>query len=260
MKKLFINLLSIVCLIVLCVSVYNVYSTLKEYRKADDVYSEIRDIKEKSEDTNNKIVNNDKDKTENKKDSTKINNKDKKDDKDNTNKLSKLNSDYKFWITVEGTNIDYPVVQGSNNDFYLNHDFNKNYLSSGSIFLDYRNNFETDFNSVIYGHHMRNYTMFGQLEKFKDEEFFDNNKDIILTTENSIYHYEIFAIGVYDANYNYNKTYFKDENDKSNFLNEVTNKAMYIRNIPSSNSQIITLSTCSYEYDNARIAVFAVRK
>ena len=132
-------------------------------------------------------------------------------------------------------------------------------MSSGSIFLDYRNNFESDFNSVIYGHHMKNYTMLGQLEKFKDKDFFDAHKTIILTTENNTYEYEIFAIGV-DADFGYNKIYFNDDDDKIDFLNKITSNAMYTYNIPSSDNQIITLSTCSYEYDDARIGVFAVRK
>ena len=179
---------------------------------------------------------------------------------DATNNLSSINSDYKFWINVQGTNIDYPVVQGSDNDFYLNHDFNKNYLPAGSIFLDYRNDFQKDFNSVIYGHHMRNSTMFGQMEKFKDENFFKENKFITLTTENEVYEYEIFAIGVYDADFGYNKVSFTDKNDFNNFLNKILTKSMYSRNIVSENDKIITLSTCSYEYDNARIAIFAVLK
>ena len=77
----------------------------------------------------------------------------------------------RFWIKVYNTNIDYPVVQGKDNAYYLNHDFNKNYLSSGSIFMDYRNDFENDKSIVIYGHHMKNKTMFGELTKFKQELF-----------------------------------------------------------------------------------------
>lgn len=231
MKKFFLNLLSLICIVVICISGYKIYTTLKDYKKADNVYSQLRDTKEDSKDMNNATKN-----------------------------LLSINSDYKFWINVEGTNIDYPVVQGSNNDFYLNHDFNKNYLPAGSIFLDYRNNFETDFNSVIYGHHMRNSTMFGQMEKFKNKDFFENNKLITLKTNNNTYEYEIFAIGVYNADFGYNNVNFTDEKDFNNFLNKILDKSMYSRNIVSSKDQIITLSTCSYEYDNARIAIFAVKK
>lgn len=228
MKKILHNLITIICIITIAISSYKIFTKLNEYKKADEVYSELRNTKENS---------NDIDKS-----------------------LSSLNSDYRFWINVEGTNIDYPVVQGSDNSFYLNHDFNKNYLSSGSIFLDYRNDFENDSNSVIYGHHMRNSTMFGQIEKFKKEDFFNNNKEVTITTEDNTYKYEIFAIGVYDAYYGYNDVSFESKNEFNEFLNRIMNNAMYTRDIVTSSDKIITLSTCSYEYDDARVALFAKRK
>lgn len=231
MRKFFLNLLTIICIVTICISGFKIYTTLRDYKKADNVYSELRDTKDNADNTTQATEN-----------------------------LSSINSDYQFWINVEGTNIDYPVVQGSDNDFYLNHDFNKNYLPAGSIFLDYRNDFETDYNTVIYGHHMRNSTMFGQMEKFKEKDFFEKNKTITLTSEDDIYEYEIFAIGVYDANFGYNTVNFNDEDDFNNFLDKILSKSMYSRNIVNSSDKIITLSTCSYEYDNARTAIFAVRK
>ena len=231
MKKFFLNLLTIICIVTICISSFKIYTTLRDYKKADNIYSELRGTKDSADNTT-----------------------------EATKDLSSINSDYKFWINVEGTNIDYPVVQGSDNDFYLNHDFNKNYLPAGSIFLDYRNDFETDYNTVIYGHHMRNSTMFGQMEKFKKEDFFEKNKTITLTSKDDIYEYEIFAIGVYDADFGYNTVNFNDEDDFNNFLDKILSKSMYSRNIVNSSDKIITLSTCSYEYDNARTAIFAVRK
>ena len=231
MRKFFLNLLTIICIVTICISGFKIYTTLRDYKKADNVYSELRDTKNNFDNTT-----------------------------EATKDLSSINSDYQFWINVEGTNIDYPVVQGSDNDFYLNHDFNKNYLPAGSIFLDYRNDFEADYNTVIYGHHMRNSTMFGQMEKFKKEDFFEKNKTITLTSKDDIYEYEIFAIGVYDADFGYNAVDFNDEDDFKIFLDKILSKSMYSRNIVNSSDKIITLSTCSYEYDNARTAIFAVRK
>lgn len=225
MKKFFNNLITFVCLITMAISGYKIFTKLSEYKKADNIYTEIRETKE-----------------------------------DSNKNLSSVNDNYMFWINVKGTNIDYPVVQGEDNDFYLNHGFNKEYLSSGSIFLDYRNNFNDDFNSVIYGHHMRNRTMFGELMKFKDEEFFRNNKDITITSKDGTYDYEIFAVGVFDADFGYNNVSFSDENEFSNFLNKIMSSSTYKRDIVDSSDKIITLSTCSYEYDNARTAVFAKRK
>lgn len=225
MKKLCHNLITFICLITIVISGYKIFTKLIEYKKADNIYTAIRETKE-----------------------------------DSNQDLSSINNDYMFWINVSGTNIDYPVVQGNDNDFYLNRGFDKEYLGSGSIFLDYRNNFEDDFNSVIYGHHMRNKTMFGELMKFKEEEFFENNKDITITTKDRTYNYEIFAIGVFDANFGYNEVSFSDKNEFSNFLNEIMSNSTYKRDIVSSNDKIITLSTCSYEYDDARTVVFAKRK
>ncbi|WP_297132950.1 class B sortase [Terrisporobacter sp.] len=225
MKKFFNNLITFVCLITIAISGYKIFAKLSEYKKADNIYTEIRETKE------------------------------------NSNKsLSSINDDYIFWINVDGTNIDYPVVQGEDNDFYLNRGFNKEHLSSGSIFLDYRNNFEADLNSVIYGHHMRNGTMFGELMKFKKEEFFENNKDITITTKNKTYDYEIFAVGVFEADFGYNHTSFSDENEFKSFLDKIMKNSIYTRDIVSSDDKIITLSTCSYEYDDARTAIFAKRK
>lgn len=103
MKKFFLNLLTIICIVIICISGYKIFTTLRDYKKADNVYSSIRDTKENAVDMTTSSKN-----------------------------LSSINSDYRFWINVGGTNIDYPVVQGSDNSFYLNHDFNKNYLPAGS--------------------------------------------------------------------------------------------------------------------------------
>ncbi len=238
MKKLITNLLTLVCIIAICISGYKIFSTLSDYKKANDVYSEIRDMKENLD--------------------TPQNNEDSEGNKPKD--LSSINSDYEFWINVEGTNIDYPVVKGHDNKFYLNHDFNKNYLPAGSIFLDYRNEFESDLNSVIYGHHMRNSTMFGQLEKFKDKDFFNKHKTITIQSKDKTYEYEIFAIGIYSANFGYNKVDFNGKKDFDNYINRILDNSLYFEDIVNSDSQILTLSTCSYEYDNARTALFAVRK
>ncbi|MCL2680284.1 MAG: class B sortase, partial [Coriobacteriia bacterium] len=89
--------------------------------------------------------------------------------------LRAINPDVFGWITVYGTNIDYPLVQGPDNSFYLNHTAKREFALSGAIFLDVANdrNF-TDFNSIIHGHHMEQGAMFGNLDLFTDREFFDS--------------------------------------------------------------------------------------
>lgn len=78
------------------------------------------------------------------------------------NTLSYINKDYRGWIIIKNTNIDYPILQGIDNLYYLNKDINRNDLLSGSIFLDFRNNDFNDFNTVIHGYSMKNNTMFGK--------------------------------------------------------------------------------------------------
>lgn len=86
------------------------------------------------------------------------------------NKLKAINPDYKLWINIPNTDIDYPVVQGKDNDFYLNKNFNKEKSESETIFIDYRNhiNLDTEKNIVFYGHHMKDGTMFNQINKYKN--------------------------------------------------------------------------------------------
>ncbi|WP_394869708.1 class B sortase [Clostridioides difficile] len=166
MKILVKILINIICIITLIFSSLSAYIKLSEYRKADEVYTEL------IENTSN-----------------------------NNSKHQELydkNNDYRFCLKINNANIDYPVVQGYNNDFYLTHDFYKNYLPLGSIFMDYRNNFENDKSLIVYGHYMKNKTMFGQLENYTDEAFFKENNLVEIKYKVQTYTYKIFSI--YTAN------------------------------------------------------------
>ncbi len=113
-------------------------------------------------------------------------------DAESEKNLKNINPDYRFWIKVEGTNIDFPVVQGEDNDFYLHHNFNKEKSFSGSIFVDSENNLNDDSNIVVYGHNMRNDTMFAQIKHFKNENFFNANKYVTLYRDGKKSKFEIF--------------------------------------------------------------------
>ena len=167
------------------------------------------------------------------------------------------NEDYRGWLNVENTNIDYPIVQGKDNSFYLDKDINKNYLSSGSIFMNYLNNGFNDENTILFGHHMRNKTMFAQLEKYKEKEFFQNDNDIKIEVENDkVLTYKVFSVYVTDANDNYIKTNFDNKSEYKEFLDKIKNKSIYKSDINvDENDKIITLSTCSYEFNDARMVV-----
>ena len=143
------------------------------------------------------------------------------------------------WLIVDGTNINYPVVKYTDNDYYLNHDFNNQYNSAGWIFMDYRNELE-DQNIIIYGHHRRDGSMFGSIEKL----FKEKNKDlnISLITNNKTINYKIFSIYKISSNNPYNSPYFKDFKKT---IEEFNNRSLisFKKNYQDA-TQIITLSTC----------------
>ncbi|WP_418223307.1 class B sortase [Clostridium isatidis] len=176
----------------------------------------------------------------------------------NEEKLLNINNDYKFWLTISNTDVDYPVVQCDNNDFYLEHDFNKGYSISGTLFVDYRNDIEEDKNIIIYGHNMRNGTMFNNINKFKDKDFFTNNY-ISIIKNNREYKYEVFSVYVISEEEVSFRINFKDNDEYLKYLEELNEKSLYKKEGAEKNrdSNIITLITCSYEYDNARTIIHA---
>jgi len=168
--------------------------------------------------------------------------------------LQKTNKDIFGWLTVYGTNIDYPLVQGEKNSTYLNKDIRGNYSVSGSLFLDYRNSPHfTDFNSVIYGHHMDKNVMFGEIEYFADKAFFDEHQYGNLYYDGEEHGIEFFAFLETDA---YDTSVYAvpvQESLSWQYLDNLVNKAKNTRNIGvTGDDKIIILSTCSAESTNGR--------
>ena len=162
------------------------------------------------------------------------------------------------WLKIENTNIDYPVVQGDDNDFYLNHDFYDNKNSQGSIFMDFRNrgNLE-DKHTIIYGHHMKNRTMFNDLNLYKDEEFFNENKTFTMKSLYGEETYEIFSTHVYENDPYIIKTRFNND-EFGSFIDSVKEKAEHEIDINVEESDdILTLITCAYDFKDARYVVHA---
>lgn len=164
--------------------------------------------------------------------------------------LQNINSDVIGWILIEGTQINYPIVQGKNNNYYLNHSFDKKWNSLGSIFVDYRssNNF-TDFNTFIYGHHTKNGSMFGELYKYMDESFFDEHPSFMIYTPYGNYKAEIFSAYYDNTNSDsYNQNFASFEEFK-NYLKVVKEKSNYDTNVEINylKDKIITLYSCSHE-------------
>ena len=164
-------------------------------------------------------------------------------------KLKSENSDVVAYIKVNNTNIEYPIVKTSNNNFYLNHSFDKSKNSRGWIFADYKNKFDnTDKNIVIYGHNMRDGSMFGSLKNILNEEWYNNaeNMNITFLTENRNYIYKAFSIYKIESEDYYIKTNFKNDADYEKFLNIIKNRSIKNFDINLNiNDKIITLSTCA---------------
>ena len=166
----------------------------------------------------------------------------------NFNNLLQKNNEVVGWIKVKGTNIDYPVLKHSDNQYYLNHSFDNSYNGAGWIFMDYRNDYNVlDFNTIIYGHGRRDGSMFGSLINILDKEW-KNDKDnlvISLTTLNNNYLFQIFSIYYLDTTDDYINIDYDDI-----LLNTVINRSIYDFNIGvNTNDKILTLSTC---YNNEK--------
>lgn len=173
--------------------------------------------------------------------------------------LLEKNEDTKGWLHIAGTVIDYPVVQAEDNAFYLDRNFEKEKNVAGSIFLDFRNSIdELDQNTVIYGHHMKDGSMFKDLIKFKNEDFVKENPIITFETLYEVTEWEVFAVYNSDIDFNYIAPNFKTEEAFREFFEIVNEKSIYpIQESLTMNDHILTLSTCDYVFDNARWVVQA---
>lgn len=162
--------------------------------------------------------------------------------------LKQKNSDTKAWLKVENTNIEFPIVQATNNSYYLTHNFNRKYNTAGWIFADYKNKFDgTDKNIVIYGHNMRDNSMFGSLKDVIKEKWYNNeeNKYITLITENEYQTYQVFSVYQIEAEDYYIRTEFK-KNEFSKFIETLVKRSKKDFDVEVSDEDtILTLSTCA---------------
>ena len=164
--------------------------------------------------------------------------------------LKQENQDIVAWIYCENTPINYPVLQSNDNEYYLRRLINGEYNTAGSIFMDYRNHSNmNDDNTIIYGHNMKNDTMFGTLTKYKEQEYYENNRIMYLFTPEKNYMIELFAgctISVDSDVYNLSQINKDEIINESDFKSDI---------IVEDEDKTITLSTCSYDYDGARYII-----
>lgn len=180
--------------------------------------------------------------------------------------LLAVNKDVCAWISLDNTQINYPVLQGETNLTYINTDIYGEFALAGSIFLDSRNdrNFGDTY-SILYGHHMEGGRMFGDLDLYKDKEFFAENSAGMIMTPNSVYNLEVYACVVVAAN---DSVLFDPRikakdigkltsyvEKKALFLNEET--AQKVREL-GKDAKILAFSTCTSEFTDARTILLTV--
>ena len=164
--------------------------------------------------------------------------------------LKEINEDCVAWIHIEDTAINYPVVQGSDGKWN----------SAGCIFLDSRVGSDlSDRHSIIYGHHMKDGTMFSGLTKYKKQEYYEAHSEGLLITPERTYTIEFFAGYVASVEDPAWKIGFESEEDFDTWIKEAQKKSWFTSSLsPAVTDRILTLSTCSYEFDNARFVLLAI--
>lgn len=178
----------------------------------------------------------------------------------NLNYYTSKNNETVGWIQVNGTNINYPIVQHEDNNFYLEHDFYKRKTNIGWIFADYRDNMENlNNNTIIYGHNLINRTMFGSLPYMLNKNWFNskNNQYIKLSTKTSNTIWQIFSVYKIEPTTDYLQSVFNSIENYQNFLNTLKNRSIRDFNVNLNyTDKIITLSTCD-DTGTKRVAVHA---
>lgn len=176
--------------------------------------------------------------------------------------LLAINQDVVGWITLDNTNIDYPVMQGETNLTYFNMDIYGDFALGGSIYLDSRNdpNFNDPY-SLLYGHYMASGRMFGDLERYKEEDFFNKNQKGSLLMPDKVYELEVYATLLVKSS---DEAIFNPPlwNDNINGLIEYAeNNALYLNDMDIDESvQILAFTTCTTEFTDARTVVLTVMK
>lgn len=174
-------------------------------------------------------------------------------------KLKNINSDTKGWIQLNGTNINYPFVQASNNKYYLKHSFDKSYNDAGWVFLDYRNNInKSEKNTIIYAHGRLDTTMFGSLKNILKSGWLNNSNNYVvkLSTEAENTLWQVFSVYHIPTTNDYIKVDFLSNSEFLDWTSMLIDRSAYnFSTSVSKNDNILTLSTC-YN-DNEKVVLHA---
>ena len=171
--------------------------------------------------------------------------------------LAQMNPDYVGWIRMKNSYIDYPMVQGTDNSFYLDHLYTKEYNNVGSVFLDCGNSRDfTDRNTVIYAHNVKNGTMFMEIAKFEDPSYYATHDVIEIYTQQCNYKlYPVAGILTTGAD-NYVAFNFGSDEEFLNYVSYFTSNSTFTSNTAlNPGDQTVLLSTCSYSLQDGRYAL-----
>ncbi len=238
MRKIGYTIITILLISLVLISSYLIFKEKKQNEKQENTFEDLIEIVEEN-----------------------IENQEER--KIDINKLYEENKDIVGWLKIDNTTINYPIMQNINDpNYYLHRDFYKNYSSYGTPYMAKQCNLNSD-NIVIYGHHMKNNKMFGELEKYKSKDFYNNHKIITFTTLEKEYSYEIFAVfktTVYTKNTfrYYENINFENKKMYDDFINICKDKSLYQTGIEIKDKEkLITLSTCEYSNKNSRLVIVA---
>lgn len=181
--------------------------------------------------------------------------------------LQKQNEEVVGWLEVDGTNINYPVLQGTDNDYYVTHNYKKEYSKNGSIFLD--KNYDWTIpssNLLLYGHNNKNGIMFAELLKYAKEDFYKKHTEIKFATSTEESDYEILAVFYSRVYYKREQNVFRyyyfvnanNEQEYDEFVNNAKKASIYDTGVTAQyGEQLLTLSTCEYSQEDGRFVVVA---
>lgn len=243
-----------ISLVLIGVSAFNVINIYGEYKKGIDEYAELEEYVQVEEIAEPEAVS-EEEKTEEVKEyliPIKVDVR--------YEVLESINDDFVSWIYYEPLEISYPVVRGNDNDYYTSYTFEGTENSSGAIFMDFLNKPDySNYNTIIYGHNMRNGTMFGSLKKLlNDEEIIKSDPYFYVFTEDKSYMYEIFAVYITSAG---SQTYdlIMDEEGQKEYLEYIDKTATYrTEKEVTASDRIVTLSTCYGLHSKTRTVVHGV--
>ena len=246
-----LNLLLVLCIGVMLFCGYKLVTSYLEYKVGDDAYASITAgaVKKKQAVSPNSGENS-------------ASSGDSEQDTDEPldvdfSVLSAMNADVAAWIYSADTVIDYPVVQGSDNVYYLDHIFDGTYNKLGTLFVDCRNapGF-SDWNTIIYGHNMNNGSMFASLTNYTKQAYYEAHPEMFLVTPNGTFRLELFSGYVTPSDSDAYTFSFADASAFSEFLENIRARSDFDSPVSvEASDRIVTLSTCTYDFEDARYVV-----